>query len=128
MDARTARTLNIRDLVKNVGGPTRFANAYGGGAWPQGRVSRWISATNPVGIGHTLARKIESELNLPEGTLDYYPIGSAPIASPTRIADERAPYGDPDEIALIEMFRRLSKRKKRAILDLIATDAKGKDN
>lgn len=73
MDATTARTLNIRDLVAAAGGPTRFAEKYNGGKWSQAQVSQWISEDRPKGIGARLARTIEAETGNHKGWLDTYP-------------------------------------------------------
>ena len=75
MDAKTARTHNIRSLVEAAGGPTRFAERYGDAGkdrpvWSQAQVSQWISVDRPKGIGHALAREIERRMNLPHGRLD----------------------------------------------------------
>lgn len=71
MDASTARTLNIREIVRDAGGPTSFANTYGGGRWSQEQVSQWISDAKPKSIGGRLARDLEHELKLSTGALDY---------------------------------------------------------
>lgn len=68
MDAKTARTTNIRALVAQEGGPTKFAEKSWD--WSQAQVSQWISEANPKGIGHALARKIERTLGLSSGWMD----------------------------------------------------------
>lgn len=73
MDAKTARTLNIRALVAVAGGPTSFATRYGAGRWSQPQVSLWISEANPKPIGHKLARSIEEAVGKPNGWLDTPP-------------------------------------------------------
>jgi len=70
MDAKTARTTNIRALVAQYGGPTKFTEKSGD--WSQAQVSQWISEANPKGIGHALARKIERTLGLPGGWMDQW--------------------------------------------------------
>lgn len=77
MDASTARTANVRRLVAEKGGPTAFANRFGGGRWTQTQISQWISAKTPKGIGHALAREIEAALNLSAGELDRAPESQA---------------------------------------------------
>jgi len=71
MDASTARTQNIRQLVADAGGPTAFSNRYGHGRWSQAQVSQWIAEENPKSIGNRLARHLEIEVGLPHGSLDY---------------------------------------------------------
>jgi hypothetical protein len=78
MDAKTARTLNIRKLVEAKGGPTVFASlcldADGQPRWVQAQVSQWISEDNPKTIGDRLARSIEQAVGLPHGELDRQPV------------------------------------------------------
>ena len=69
MDAKAARTINIRALVAKTGGPASFA-AKTGGRWVAAQVSQWISETNPKPIGHKLARDIESIVGQSNGWLD----------------------------------------------------------
>jgi hypothetical protein len=69
MDAKSLRTLNIRGLVAAAGGPTEFSELTGG-RWAPGQVSQWTSDSNPKGIGHALARDIETALGKPHGWLD----------------------------------------------------------
>lgn len=73
MDAKTARTLNIRHWVADAGGPAVFAERYGSGRWGAAQVSQWISETSPKGIGHALARAIEQKLGKPTGIMDRPP-------------------------------------------------------
>lgn len=73
MDAKTARTENIRQLVADAGGPAEFARRFGGTTWVQAQVSQWISPTNPKPIGHKLARDIEQRTGRPVGSLDRPP-------------------------------------------------------
>lgn len=73
MDAKTARTENLRAHVAQAGGPAKWAERYGGTRWLQPQVSQWISETNPKGIGHKLARDLESAMNLAAGSLDRPP-------------------------------------------------------
>lgn len=80
MDAKTARTMNIRALVAREGGPTKFAAKSGD--WSQAQVSQWISETNPKGIGHALARAVERALGLPLGWMDQ-PHGTVHIGVAT---------------------------------------------
>lgn len=80
MDAKTARTENIRRLVREGGGPAEFARRYGGSGdkvWTQSQVSQWISETNPKGIGHALAREIERRLGLAAGAMDKDPAAAS---------------------------------------------------
>lgn len=70
MDAKTCRTENIRRAVVAAGGPAEFARRYGGTTWTQAQISQWISATNPKGIGHRLARDIEIRTGMAPGSLD----------------------------------------------------------
>lgn len=70
MDATTARTMNVRELVAKAGGPTAFANSYGSGRWSQAQVSQW-TADDPKSIGGRLARAIEAEVGLEKGALDH---------------------------------------------------------
>lgn len=70
MDAKSARTLNIRRFVKEAGGPTPFANKYGNGRWSQEQVSQWISEKQPKSIGNNLARDLEKVLGLSFGVFD----------------------------------------------------------
>lgn len=96
MDAKTARTTNIRTLVASRGGPTEFADLLP--EWSQAQVSQWISETKPKGIGHALARKIERTLGLPGGWLDQphdeqskperLPVDQALLARSVRAAQE----------------------------------------
>ncbi len=80
MDAKTARTMNIRALVTREGGPTKFAEKSGD--WSQAQVSQWISETNPKGIGHALARAIERTFGLAQGWMDQ-PHGTVHIGVAT---------------------------------------------
>jgi len=73
MDAKAARTMNIRRWVEDAGGPAAFARRYGGEKWVQAQVSQWISATNPKPIGHALAREIETVLGKQDGSMDRAP-------------------------------------------------------
>jgi hypothetical protein len=125
MDSRTARTLNIRDLVEKVGGPTRFANLYGHGAWTQAQVSQWVSIKKPVGIGHSLARRLEDAIGLANGAMDHHPMALDQPSAKNRVEEPSASYNavDPDETVLLELFRRLPQRKKRAILDLMHSES-----
>lgn len=78
MDAKTARTTNIRAWVDAAGGPTGFVAQFGAGTtWTQAQVSQWISATNPKGIGHALARTIEKQVRKPAGSMDRPPESQA---------------------------------------------------
>ncbi len=76
MDAKTSRTVNIRRLVQEAGGPTAFANTYGapvdgvGSIWSQAQVSQWISEEKPKSVGHRLAREIERRAKKAPGYLD----------------------------------------------------------
>lgn len=70
MDANLARTLNIRRLVDEAGGPAEWARRYGGERWTQPQVSQWISESRPKGIGRALARDLEKAMDLPSGDLD----------------------------------------------------------
>jgi hypothetical protein len=72
MDAKRARTLNIRHFVAEAGGPTEFAIQYGGDRWTQAQVSQWISEKSPKPIGHNLARELEVALGLQEGEFDSW--------------------------------------------------------
>lgn len=74
MDANTARTLNIRRLIEESGGPAEWARRYGGDRWTQPQVSQWISESRPKGIGRALARDLEVAMNLSSGALDR-PVG-----------------------------------------------------
>ncbi|AIC11139.1 S24 family peptidase [Xylella fastidiosa] len=78
MDALSARTFHIKQLVAAAGGPVEFSRRRGAGRWSQAQVSQWISETNPKGIGHKLARAIEAELGLPNAYLDRLPSVDAP--------------------------------------------------
>jgi hypothetical protein len=80
MDAKTARTENIRRLVAETGGPAEFSRRYGGTTWVQAQVSQWISQTNPKPIGHALARKLEDRVGLAVGSLDRPPEASHPVS------------------------------------------------
>lgn len=73
MDASTARTLNIRRLVAEAGGPAEWSRRYGGTRWQQAQVSQWISEATPKGIGHRLARSLEVAMNLQPGAMDRPP-------------------------------------------------------
>jgi hypothetical protein len=67
MDASTARTRNIRALVAQHEGPSKFAALVGR---DQAQVSQWISTTHPKPIGSRLARHIEQATGKPLGWLD----------------------------------------------------------
>jgi hypothetical protein len=73
MDANTARTVNMRRLVADAGGPTAWAEKYGGARWSQVLASQWISETSPKGIGRKLARSLEVAQGLSDGSLDWPP-------------------------------------------------------
>lgn len=83
MDAKTARTLNIRQWVVDEGGPAEFSRRHGDKGlagekpWAPAQVSQWISDSNPKGIGHKLAREIERRLRKPEGAMDRAPSSHA---------------------------------------------------
>jgi hypothetical protein len=73
MDAKTARTLNIRSLVAATGGPKSFSERYfreNGSRWEPAQVSQWISLSKPKGVGHALAREIERVVGWPVGWMD----------------------------------------------------------
>lgn len=70
MDAGTARTLNMRLLVAQAGGPAEWSRKYGGTRWTQPQVSQWISESAPKGIGGRLARDLEKAQGLAHGELD----------------------------------------------------------
>jgi hypothetical protein len=123
MDASTARTLNIRELVTRYGGPARFSNTFGAGSWSPAQVSQWISKSAPKGIGNAIARRIEKELSLPPGYMDYVHANPPEVVEPLRVEEPRATYGDPQEEILLALFRRMTKRKKRAILDLMNSES-----
>jgi hypothetical protein len=86
MDATTARTLNIRQLVAAKGGPAAFSREVGAGKWPAAQVSQWVSKTKPKGIGHNLARELEGALGLKTGTLDNW-TGETPTPSQSERLD-----------------------------------------
>lgn len=74
MDAKTSRTLHIRRMVAEAGGPTAWIDQFGAGRkWTQDQVSQWISDTKPKGIGHTLARSIEDAAGMERGAMDAPP-------------------------------------------------------
>lgn len=76
MDAKTARTLNVRALVAANDGPAGFGRMI---QRAPTQVSQWISETNPKPIGHALARHIEECAGLPSGSLDVFSFsGSKP--------------------------------------------------
>lgn len=70
MDAKTARTLNIRNWVAAEGGPAQFSQKFDG-RWAAAQVSQWISETNPKPIGHALARELELAGGRRPGSLDH---------------------------------------------------------
>jgi hypothetical protein len=82
MEAKLARTLNIRHFVAEAGGPTEFAIQFGGDRWTQAQVSQWISENHPKPIGHRLARELEIALGLEKGQFDTWrkgdPLGERP--------------------------------------------------
>ncbi len=65
--ATEIRTIKIRELVKNNGGVTKFAEILNR---DQSQISQWISEKKPKGIGSKIAREIEDKLDLPRGYLD----------------------------------------------------------
>lgn len=85
MDAKTARTLNMRLLVAQAGGPTEWAKKYsplkndGTARWGQPQANQWISEKNPKPIGHALARDLERAMGLEAGSLDRAPAESQPV-------------------------------------------------
>lgn len=106
MDAKTARTLNIRALVAKIGGPTAFANAYGAGEisnWTQEQVSQWISETKPKSVGHRLAREIERRVGIDAGALDQPPSGTPAFNKPP-------PLTRPDPEILVKAYKEVARR------------------
>lgn len=89
MDASSARSARIRQLVAEAGGPAEFARRYGGANWTQAQVSQWISITKPKGIGHKLAREIESRVGLPAGWMDHAD-GITAFPSSQSVSEQRA--------------------------------------
>lgn len=89
MDATTARTVNMRRLVNEAGGPAEWTRKYGADRWTQPQVSQWISETNPKSIGGRLARDLEKVQGLDNGTLDRPPhMASQPMGiDPEILAD-----------------------------------------
>lgn len=89
MDATTARTVNMRRLIAQAGGPAEWARKFGGDRWTQPQVSQWISETNPKSIGGRLARDLESVQGLENGALDRPPhMASQPVGiDPEILAD-----------------------------------------
>jgi|GEM_PF-4880705 len=85
MDAKTARTLNMRLLIEQAGGPTEWARKYsptekdGTLRWGQPQASQWISEKKPKPIGHALARALEEAMGLDPGSLDSPPMESQPV-------------------------------------------------
>lgn len=73
MDASTARTLHMRRLVAEAGGPAEWVRRYGADRWAQAQVSQWISEASPKGIGGRLARDLEKAMGLAHGHLDLPP-------------------------------------------------------
>lgn len=79
MDAKSARTENMRRLVDLAGGATEWSERYsplksdGTPRWPQPQVSQWISPTAPKSIGHKLGRDLEQAMGLENGGLDREP-------------------------------------------------------
>lgn len=69
MDAKTARTLNVREWVAAEGGPALFSQRLHG-RWVPAQVSQWISESNPKPIGHKLARELEQAGGRRPGSLD----------------------------------------------------------
>lgn len=70
MDAKTARTLNIRKWVAAEGGPALFSQKLDG-RWAATQVSQWISESKPKPIGHALARALEEAGGRRPGSLDH---------------------------------------------------------
>ena len=73
MDAKTARTINIRRLVEAVGGAENFSRTYvstTGKPWTAAQVRAWVNEKKPKPIGHVLARRIEAATNHEHGWMD----------------------------------------------------------
>jgi hypothetical protein len=74
MDAKTNRTLHIRRMVAEAGGPAAWFDEFGAGTkWTPAQVSQWISEKKPKGIGHAVARAIEKATGLDRGAMDAPP-------------------------------------------------------
>lgn len=120
MDAKTARTENIRQLVSRLGGPTAFVARFGDAGparstWSQAQVSQWTSADRPKGIGHALAREIERRLALTPGWMDQ-PHTSDASASPATGLTVR----EPD---LVEQLLTLASPRTQRVIQRIAKAA-----
>lgn len=83
MDAKEARTANIRLWVKEVGGPAAFGART---RWSKDQASQWTSQKNPKPIGHRLARDIEQALGKRRGEMDAPP-GQADLQSQSVLLD-----------------------------------------
>lgn len=107
MDASTARTENIRMLVREAHGPIPFAKQVDRDPV---QVRQWISESRPKSIGSRLARDIERRLGLEHGWLDMLHIAvesQAPRLDPEILADTasllRRFYHDDDWSSLLEV-------------------------
>lgn len=94
MDIYDIRRENLKALVENAGGPTRFADKTGRS---QSQISQLLTGKN---IGAKLARAIEREIGLPVSWMDH----------PQGVQEPSAPY-TADHLQL--------NRKQREILDLL---------
>lgn len=122
MDAKTARTINIREWVAGAGGPSEFVRRYCEGRWEAVQVSQWISPTSPKSIGHKVAREIEERLGKPPGSMDHVTNGAAP-SQPARLDTEKlADLLETVEAAIIQSRRQIPARTKARIVAALYAD------
>lgn len=118
MDAKSARTANIRSFVSAAGGPTTFANRYGDAGpsrsvWSQAQVSQWISVEHPKGIGHALAREIERRLGLSPGWMDHDHAADRSVDMTATGAHASATIS-PDDRAILDLYHAMTPDRKAA--------------
>ena len=122
MDAKTARTINIREWVAGAGGPSEFVRRYCEGRWEAVQVSQWISLTSPKSIGHKVAREIEERLGKPTGSMDRAPDDAIP-SQPQRLDTEKlADLLETVEAAILQSRRQVPVRTKARLVAALYAD------
>lgn len=131
MDIYEIRRNNARALARVVGGQTAFIEKTGKS---QSQVSQWLGQNPAKNIGPQSARLIEQSFGRDRGWLDVPHIDlwvehrictlkEAAAVLATR-GSESGPNITPDEAELLDFYRRLSPRRRKALLELL----KGKES
>ena len=141
MDAPSYRTLHMRHLVAQAGGPAGWIRKHAGTRWQQAQVSQWISESNPKGIGHKLARDLEVAMGLPHGYLDQpgdelenTPVarqpathGNTAVVADPEASPQTVPAGDPTDV-FMGALELLPQGEREAAASILAQLARTPDS